>query len=991
MSFSARKQARIQSDVAPVISPSLIIVFLAWVIFACSLQAVSGQQESGSEQKVYDISKEILLNSLKNARASGDTSTELKILIDLGEHEYFYGYSDLSRVNFEEGLRLSDRVNNQADKERLRQYLQIHKDCESAAEQSDQGHYREAARLLENALSTAEEIHSDLHEMRCLRKLSIQYYQLNEFEEMSDLNQKSLQLARKLGNPTDEMRCLYNIGITYQKSEEYARALSYYEDALHLSRELKKQGDESSTLYNMAEIYNHLGNYDKSLEYMKKILELDEKENLPAYVAMDLNMIGVTSYKKALLTDHTEFYETARMYLKKSLDLAQQHGFAETEIDVLNNLGRVEMDESRYDISLTYFQMALKKAVAEGDTSEAANIRINIGIVYSRLSRYETAISLFSKAISQETNRNIDHIIWEAYAERADTLMLLGEYTRAADDFKRAIGLIEGLRSGIQLEELKASFLGSDKRIEVYRGLVDAFCRIGEETNTPDFSRQAFRLMEQSKARAFLDRLESAKVDIKRGLDESLLAEEERLLQIISRSNSELFSKGLSPLEVNDHQKAILDAEEDIEAVIRKIRVTSPGYAALKNPQIISITDTQKLLPNSKSAFFAYSLGRRKSYLFVITAKTFSVYPLPPMAHIQDLVQRYLRVLSDKSNFDFSLGRTIHQLLIEPGLRDNIKDLIIIPDDILHYLPFETLWTGEETESPDWLIRHRLLSYAPSITSLRMIMASDHQSGTSKMDVLAFGDPYYGEEDEIDTRAFQNNFESGDQNSFLRLRYSGVEIDKIRSLFPLKKIKVFQRQEATESALKRQDLMDFKILHFATHGLIDDKNPARSSILLSREKDSMEDGFLQMREIFNLKLNADLVTLSACRTGLGRNIRGEGIVGLSQAFFYAGASSALISLWPVNDQASAQLMEHFYHHLRSSQTVSTALQLTKITMIGAESVSHPYYWASFVLSGNTDTALFSKHSVLLIVFLLLVLTGFAFLLGSRIFRHRKKV
>jgi CHAT domain-containing protein len=168
------------------------------------------------------------------------------------------------------------------------------------------------------------------------------------------------------------------------------------------------------------------------------------------------------------------------------------------------------------------------------------------------------------------------------------------------------------------------------------------------------------------------------------------------------------------------------------------------------------------------------------------------------------------------------------------------------------------------------------------------------------------------------------------------------------------------RSRASEENFKHQNLADYRIIHFATHAFIDDNKPARSAIVLSLDQDPKEDGFLQMREVFNLKLKADLVVLSACQTGLGQLIRGEGIEGLSRAFFYAGASSVLLSLWAINDQASYQLLERFYVHLRSANPVMDSLRRAKLELIDSGVLAHPYYWAGFVVAGNADTVIFPR-------------------------------
>ncbi|MDH5744570.1 MAG: CHAT domain-containing protein, partial [Candidatus Aminicenantes bacterium] len=202
------------------------------------------------------------------------------------------------------------------------------------------------------------------------------------------------------------------------------------------------------------------------------------------------------------------------------------------------------------------------------------------------------------------------------------------------------------------------------------------------------------------------------------------------------------------------------------------------------------------------------------------------------------------------------------------------------------------------------------------------------------------------------------NFYASNAFNFYRLKYSGTEIERISSLFKEKKEDIFIREAATEKQLKNLNLDDYKIIHFATHSLIDDKKPARSSIVLSLNSSDEEDGFIQMREIYNLNLNSDLITLSACQTGLGQFIKGEGIEGLNRSFFFAGASSVLMSLWAVNDQATYQLMERFYSHLRSSEPIANSLRNAKLEMISSEAVSHPYYWAGFIVSGKADQVVF---------------------------------
>jgi CHAT domain-containing protein len=224
---------------------------------------------------------------------------------------------------------------------------------------------------------------------------------------------------------------------------------------------------------------------------------------------------------------------------------------------------------------------------------------------------------------------------------------------------------------------------------------------------------------------------------------------------------------------------------------------------------------------------------------------------------------------------------------------------------------------------------------------------------------MAFGDPDYGNSGSSagPVSSLQDRLSGG---GFPRLDFSGAEVRRISAFIDEDRKDIRVRNRASEQELKRLPLQDYKIIHFAAHGVIDDRKPARSAIVLSTSGDEREDGFVQVREIYNLSLNADLVSLSACQTGLGQYVQGEGIEGLNRAFFYAGASSVMTSLWSINDQASAQLMERFYFHLRNRSNIMDALQTAKIEMIRSGVLSHPYYWGAFLITGNASRKPFQR-------------------------------
>jgi CHAT domain-containing protein/Tfp pilus assembly protein PilF len=924
----------------------------------------------------YEKSIQSFIKAFSLAQKNNDIENEIESLIQLGVLYWNTGQLDKSFDHYQEALSLAEKAGIQEKKGEIRNFLQIYELYMTGKDYRLSGECQKSIENFEMAIELSREIDSAEHEVKCLRQLSVTYAEINDIYKLFSTSKKALKIARKLKHKKAEGRCLFIIGYYYEAIDNYSQALLHYEEALRISRIFKEYFDESTCLTNISQIYIHLGNYDKALEYLDEVLMIDRQLEEDAYVAMDLNNIGVTYQKKALHSDNKGDLTNAFTFFKESLKIAKAIKDVKTEIQALTNMGMVKIDLEDYPDALRYFQIGLEKAENTQDKEEIANILVNIGIVYSLQEKYDLSVEYFQKAIDTASEIRGDKILWEAYFEIANAYRNQNDYQKSLENYKKSISHLEKIRSKIQLEELKASYLGTDKRIDTYYNLIDLLVQLDKSEPGEGHNTEAFHYMEKAKARAFLDRLEVSQVNIYQGVDAKLLNREKELMKEISDINTTLLKRGLDMEQKREIDNQIKLCEEQLEAVRREIRISSPSYADLKDPEIISLEQAQEQLLDKETAFFEYSIGKKKSFAFVITKRGLVIFPLPSTEEIQAKVNEYLMTITDRENKDFHLGYELFCTLVLPGLEKNIHKLIFIPDDILHYLPFETLISQKNEKR--WLIKDYRVSYAPSISSLQGIIQRERLNGQKpQKDMLAFGDPFFGpdEEQETSTEAL-TDFSSASSSSFSRLKYSGLEIEKIAALFKKAKLNVFKREKATEDQLKKLNLSDYKILHLATHCLIDNEKPARSSIIFSLADTSTEDGFLQMREIFNLKLNSDLVSLSACETGLGQFIRGEGIEGLSRAFFYAGASSVLMSLWAVHDQATSQFMERYYFHLRSSNSIMDSLHKTKLEMIGSDVVSHPYYWAGFVVTGKSDRIIFpSAIKKLILVVLLIFLIG----------------
>jgi CHAT domain-containing protein/Tfp pilus assembly protein PilF len=952
------------------------------IIFFLSNSIILPNQKTNSEQEYTELfaqaeelriegnfnkSIELFDNALKLTQKSKDEKKQCEILQKLGILFWNKGKLEDSTKKFEQALLLAQKLNLKKALEFSKTALEIYKLYNEAKEFRTSGDYQNSIRSFNEAINLAKKIKSKEHELKCLRLKSFVYKDQNKLKEFKELNDEAVKIALSINHKVEEVRCLINMGIYHYELNNYSEALNNYEKTIDVTKIIGSKYYESFCLNNMGIIYQSLGDYEKALDYLSRALAIDKELGID--ISIPLNNIGTSYRTKGLLSNKIEDFQEAKRYFEECLELTRKTGDKNTEVRALNNIGTIYADlgnltqESvNYHDALKYFQLAYEKANKIKNYESMSQTLNNIAIVHFNLENYEESTKYFQTAIDLALEIRGDQILWEAYLGFAKVYEKQEDYSKAIENYRASINTTENIRSGIVLEHLKAKFLGTDKRIEAYHRLINLLIRLYQDNQDKSYAFEAFDYLERAKARAFLDSLELSKIDISRDADPELLSREKELMKNITEIYSKLLAAEMTPEQRNNLHEELKAYEDESNALKREIRQKSPSYANIRYPQIISLEEAQKRLLDSRTAFFVYLIGAENSYAFAITKNDLKIFPIPSIHSIQNQVTEYLKVINDKDNHNFQLGNELFNQLVFPGLSENIKNIIFVPDDILHFLPFETLITN--TEGNDWLIKDYKIAYVPSISSLREITerknANRHKP---RMDLLAFGDPDFGdlETDENGRDIFQVFFSSR-SFGFFRLEFSGLEIERISSLFKTKKRTVFRREEASEEQFKHNDLDNYKIIHFATHSIIDDRRPDRSSIVLTLDKDPAEDGFLQMREIYNIKLNADLVTLSSCQTGLGERIRGEGIDGINKAFFYAGSSSILMSLWPVNDEASCQLMERFYIHLHSSNSIMDALRKAKLEMIESGVLSHPSYWAGFIASGKADEVIFPKSS-----------------------------
>jgi CHAT domain-containing protein len=504
------------------------------------------------------------------------------------------------------------------------------------------------------------------------------------------------------------------------------------------------------------------------------------------------------------------------------------------------------------------------------------------------------------------------------------------------------------------------------KHINLYDLTIDQFYKLSINGHKQEYWKQSFEYSERAKARILLELLAESNAKIHQKTDPTFLKDMEKLNNTISSSLAEL-SK--SDPDSSGYQECIDRLERSrskLEKMKLKIRRENPAYAQIRYPQPVTVENIQTNLLKENTILLEYFLGEEHSYLWMISSDSVEMLQLPKREIIEAKVQVYLEHISKPpSPRPFSkIGHELYSLLIPSKLikKNEKTHLLIIPDGILNYLPYEALMTKlslDDHPQSNYLISEYEISYVPS-ASTALFLKEQIKKENTHMKLLALGDPDFNLK-----KVNSNNLRSAakDTLSFSEeiyrdyrlhpLEYSRKEVENIANLYSEKRRKVFLGEAACEENFKQQDLTQFENIHFSTHGILDEVYPARSAIVLTIDDDPVEDGYLQMHEIFNINLNADLVVLSACQTGLGKLIKGEGMVGLSRAFFYAGTASLVVSLWPVNDRSTSELMVNFYKKLHEGFSKRSSLRQAKLELIKHGGIwGHPFHWAPFILIGG---------------------------------------
>ncbi len=715
---------------------------------------------------------------------------------------------------------------------------------------------------------------------------------------------------------------LRELGQAYYRLGRYDRAVELHERAVEAQRSALEQRNIGDTLVGLSLSYLASGEKIKARESIRTAITSLATAGQRTQRARAMRILAQIQFENGEL-------DKAAETLGRALPVLRENRHGAGQADVLSLWARVDASRGDADAAIIKAEEATRLYEALGDAPGEAE------------ARWVTATALRKKGLVKEA--------------------------RLAS--ASAVASVEKTRAGLRAPDMRTSFFST---VKTY---FDLHIELLQEAGA---TREAFETSERAHARALLDGLAESALKITARADPGLLTKDRAVRTALTLRAKDRLASALTRGDDGPQAKEASEAIKALEAEMREteglLKASSPEWAALQLPGPVSLDHVQKNLLDEGSALVEYHLGAQRSYAWVVDSKSITDHPLPPADQINEAARRYHTLLSRpvgplsiaerrKHQREVEgLGRALAALVWTPvQARVAGKRVLLVADGALRYIPFAAL-PGPSGQA--LVAAHEIVSL-PSASVLDTL-----RRGSRTVDarsIAVFADPVFSREDprllalapakpggpqRLDEG--QRSLLGVDLGSLSRLRFSRQEAEGISAASRKGAVTALDFG-ASKQALLSMDLSRQKVLHFATHGLLNTTNPEFSGLVLSLydKQGRAVDGFLRLPDIYNLNLDADLVVLSACHTALGKEVLGEGLISLTRGFMYAGASRVISSVWKVDDRGSATLMSRLYAAMLSKGlTPAAALRQAQLSMIKDPRWSDPHYWAAFGLQGE---------------------------------------
>jgi CHAT domain-containing protein len=892
----------------------------------------------------------------------------------LGEIFYAVGTPLKSVDYFKRAIELSAETGNRHDLAQARLNL--------GYAFSNSGSQNAAGEQFKQAAAVYSELGDERGQALCMTAKASLISLVGKEQESLDSHNSALKTFRKIGDLQSEGVTLCAIGQTFENLGQTRTALDKYEQSLELFQGGVLLDYATVSEYKIGRAYRLLGEPDKALAHYQKCLAISrkaKKKRFEAYALKDIAEIYAAEGKP---------HDSLRQY-QKVLSLYRTVGDLRGQGLTLKTLGDFFATNGNQKTALSFYQRALPLLKSVGDRDEELSTLLRLGKTTYNLGNIEEALT---------------------YA-------------------KQSISLLETLRNYLVSTDMRLSYFSTlQQHYELYIKLL-----MESHKRHPEMGLDAAALeaSESARARTLVEILAEAGASVRDTMDQQQLEQQQRLQQAIAeKERLQLHLAGNADTQGEAAQVAreVRQLIVDEQAMQAQMRLTNPDYSTLVQPQPLNLKQIQDELKGEDTVLLEFFLGEQASYLWAVTADSFTSYVLPPRVEIETLSQKVYELLiarqdrADVAGYQSRVARADQEYQTEALALSNMlfgpvattvgrKRLLIVADGMLEYIPFAALPRPTESNplgAPTALLENEIINL-PSVSALAALRKKTSASPSALKMIAVFADPVFSRNDSrarrdnstesvpasysTTTVALRDSAQFGRAEEIPRLPQTRVEANRILGMAASDQSLELTDFAANRTNLFNPQLQQFQIVHFATHALIDSEHPRLSGIFLSTvETDGQpQNGFITMNDVYNLKLSARVVVLSACSTGLGKDVKGEGLIGLTRGFMHAGSKSVVASLWKVDDRATAVFMDRFYSGmLIKGLTPAAALKEAKLSMQKEKRWEAPYYWAGFVLHGeyrepiirNTRPAA-GGYFVAATISLAALLTGFAILRRRR--------
>jgi CHAT domain-containing protein/predicted negative regulator of RcsB-dependent stress response len=789
------------------------------------------------------------------------------------------------------------------------------------------------------------------------------YFAQNILTEAGQSYEQALQIWRELNDSSGQASALLSLGFTYLRRAEWQSSLSHFTQAQALideKTEPKKMGQLSC---GMAELYNLHGMPEQGFTYYEQALNYYRQSNDYLVIWYAAWGLGWTLYLQHKYPEALEKFQQSLTFLKKD---------TLSEAMIREHMGRVYLETGDYPAALESLQFALDVYTRASNWMEIARAQALVGSVLERQGQlagarrnYSQALKIAERVSDPVSAATISHALGRVELKS-------GNQEKAEGYLLHAIEITEKLNRISTSRDLHTAFYGSvHDRYQTYIELLMTKARTAPGNG---FDVRAFEKSESARARSLAEFFRATQVSLAPGIDQDLAQKEKILRQLVEQKSayrSRLLGGKQTPGSKEELGLVNADLsrlETEYKELIATINKRFPAYQQITDPTAWSLQRIQnEVIQNDQTLLLEYSLGLEKSYAWAVTRNSIKVFELPGRAEINDAAKKLsgLLVLPPGAAGESKLNQAaqdLSRIILAPLAAElNKQVIIVVADGGLNYVPFQILPQPSNNEP---LVANFEIINTPSASILGDLRREAAQRQPATRLLAAFGDPVFNQkqiaqnstQESVGTVRWRSAMRDikPDSSTVPQLFYAARELANLRELAGTESL-VLSDVAATRESLLKTDLAQYAMLHLATHGIFDPDRPEDSGLLLStigREGQQI-DGFLRLQDIYELRAPVELVVLSACETALGRDVQGEGLVGVTRGFMYAGASSVVASLWKVDDAATSELMKIFYTNmLHRGMTPGEALRAAQNSIRQDPNWRSPYYWAAFTLQGE---------------------------------------